>query len=511
MKKILTSILSLAMAATVATSASACTAIYVGGNHSETGNPMFARSEDISNSYNKVFDVIPAGVHKAGEEYTGCYGFTYTFTKDSYGYTAFMDDTTGECPDCGGTHVHTPYQAAGTNDQGVSMTATETLHGNEAVLAADPMNNETGIEEAEITTVILSESATAKEGIELLTKIYDETGCQGGSGIFIGDQKEIWYIENTTGHQYLAIKLNDDVSFIEPNMPVIGLVDLDDTENVIASADLIAVAQQAGTFVGDAEKNQINFAASYGEGTTNARMVEGFNYVTGASETAETLSIDDYAVTNVAGDAIVPFTSPVTPAKAFSVADVEGYFALPSIGHTSNLETHIFEIDADADMKISAVEWVSMDHDGFTLFVPYYPMMTTDVYEGYKVGTVPAAFTTEEPTEGFYYATTGWSQVDGQWAKVDGFKTLPEGWEAGYYWAFDALSNYCTFLNPDAAEGVKAALAEVQAEIHAEFATMKASVEDGSATEESLTAASAALAKMAHEAALSILKDAMAK
>ena len=50
--------------------------------------------------------------------------------------------------------------------------------------------------------------------------------------------------------------------FLEPNMAVIGRVDLDD-ENVIASKDLIAVAKKAGTFVGDEAKNIIDFRASY--------------------------------------------------------------------------------------------------------------------------------------------------------------------------------------------------------------------------------------------------------
>ena len=107
-------------------SAFACTAIYVGSELTSDGTTMFARSEDISNSYNKVFYVSPAGNHTAGEEYVGCYGFTYTFEKDSYAYTAFSDDNlSGICPDCGGEHKHTPYEAGGTNEMGVTVSATD--------------------------------------------------------------------------------------------------------------------------------------------------------------------------------------------------------------------------------------------------------------------------------------------------------------------------------------------------------------------------------------------------
>ena len=173
-----------------AVSASACTAIYVGSSLTEDGSTMFARSEDISNSYNKVFYFSPAGNHKAGEVYNGCYGFTYTFTKDSYSYTAFSDDNlSGVCPDCGGEHKHSPYEAGGTNEMGLTVSATETLGCSDAVYEADP-HVDTGIEEAEIPTVLLSECATAKSAVELLLKIYDESGCCGGSGIFISDNTD---------------------------------------------------------------------------------------------------------------------------------------------------------------------------------------------------------------------------------------------------------------------------------------------------------------------------------
>ena len=106
-------------------------AIYVGSDLTADGNTIFARSEDIANSYNKLFCVSPAGRHTAGEEYAGCYGFTYTFTRDSYFYTAFSGDNgdaAGDvCPDCGSDHPHTPYEAGGANEMGVTVSATETI------------------------------------------------------------------------------------------------------------------------------------------------------------------------------------------------------------------------------------------------------------------------------------------------------------------------------------------------------------------------------------------------
>ena len=253
----------------------ACTAIYVGSGLTEDGSTMFARLEEFGSDegWPKLFDVIPEGAHKAGEAYTGCYGFTWTFTHDSYGYTAFCDNNSqGVCPDCEGTHPHTPYQAAGTNSRGVSVTATETLVEKPEILAVDPLNTESGIEEAEIPTILLSEASSAREAMTLLSSIYATVGSFGGGGVIVGDADETWYIESISGSQYIAVRLNRDMLFVCPNISVIGLVDLDDTENVAASDKLIETAVEAGTFVGDEQARRIDFAASYDNAPDSAYL-----------------------------------------------------------------------------------------------------------------------------------------------------------------------------------------------------------------------------------------------
>ena len=70
-----------------------------------------------------------------------------------------------------------------------------------------------GIEETDIPTIILAEAGSAREGVELLLDIYDDYGCYFCSGVFVCDQNEVWYIENCSGTQYVALKLNDDMTF----------------------------------------------------------------------------------------------------------------------------------------------------------------------------------------------------------------------------------------------------------------------------------------------------------
>ena len=507
MKKTLIMVLALILALGLAANALACTAIYVGANLTQDGYTYFARSEDMSNSMNKVAFVAEAGAHKAGEVYSGCYGFTYTFTHDSYSYTAFSDDNlSGYCPDCGGEHAHTPYQAAGTNEMGVSMSATESLYSLDEIDAVDPYLDE-GIEEAEIVTVILSEAATAKEGVDLLLSIYDSVGACGGSGIFIADKNETWYIENCSGTQYVALKLNAGLAFVQPNVSVIGLIDLSD-ENVIASSKLIETAVNAGTFIGDADKNQIDFTGSYTAYalSTSERMVNGLNYVNGVdSYTSENITPADFTLTNVSEDgSLTALTCAVTPYKAFSNEDFFAYYQVNAIGKTGNLETHIFATTPAMDY---AVEWISMNDGQYTVFVPYFPQYTTEMWSGYYVGTDEASFSETQPEEGFSYPATKRVWTSEGPATKEGYVTLPEGWENGYYWTFDALSNYIEYVDAAQKDYVVSELAALQQEFLAVYEANLQSIIDGTATKEAITASQIEMAQKAQEKAYALFLE----
>lgn len=482
----------------------ACTAIYVGSDLTEDGSTLFARSEDYSNSYNKLYYYSPAGTYTAGEFYTGCYGFTYTFQKDSYGFNTFTDDNwsaEGYCPDCGGTHKHNPYGAAGTNEMGLTISATETLYTDSPVYDLDPYTD-TGIEEAEIVTVILSEAATAKEGVELLLSIYDSVGCNNGSGIFIADNTETWYIENVTGTQYLAVKLSSGVAFAQPNQSVLGLIDLDDTENVIASDGLIALAKAAGTYVGDEELNTIDYVASYnGEQVASQRMLDALVYFDETTVVEEVVN-SDYTISNVDAEGnIVPFYGNIELPHKYTVADIVGYYHIPTIGKAGNLETHIFQIFSE-DSLTDTVEWISVDHAGYSPFVPYYPMLTNDTYEAYQTSTTSATFSQEEPESGLYYATTGRIYTEEGRVTVDGFKSLPENWADSYYWTFDALSNLVenASLTEEQIAEVNAKMAELQQKCYDTYAELQEAAANAESEEAAIAACTEISAKMAEEA-----------
>ena len=428
----------------------ACTAIYVGSGLTADGSTIFARLEEFTSDkgWPKLFEAVPEGAHLAGEAYTGCYGFTWTFTHDSYGYTAFRDNNyQGVCPDCGGTHAHTPYQAGGTNSRGVSVTATETLLGNAAIAAVDPFNTESGIEEAEIPTILLSEASTAREAMTLLTSIYATAGACDGGSVIVGDPDEVWYIENLSGRQYIAVRLNPDLMFVCPNLSAIGLVSLKDTENVVASDGLIEAAMKAETFVGNPEARTIDFAASF-DGAPDSpylRLAAGLNYLSGDSAypadlTRSAMDGSAYRISNVDSEGeIVPLYTNIRPERKLGIRDVMAFFQQEPISRHRSLETHIFQISDHTEY--GTVEWISMADNRTSVFVPYLPMITTEVFEPYHAEIAMPEYSDEKPAEGLCYAVEG-----------EGWGIYPEGWRDSWYWVFSMLEH---IARDDAAAAVQ--------------------------------------------------------
>lgn len=483
-----TAVTALTLAATVG--ASACTTIYVGGNLTEEGTPFVARTEDYGSDMNKLWFISEAGHFKKGDKFLGCpeYGeFEWTFTHDSYRFTYFTNDIyNGKCPECGQENpTHWSYTEFGTNEKGLSVSATETISGNAEVKKIDPNVQEkvdgvVGIEETDIPTILLAEAASAREGIELLAKIYDEYGAFFDSGIFVCDQKETWYIENCSGTQYVAIKLNEDLIFLEPNIAVIGLVDLNDTDNVIASEKLIKVAQQAGTFVGDADKNIIDFRASYANlGTEESprvgtpRMSDGLKFLDKDSDyTPADLFADNtkFTISNVKDGKLVPFYTNIKVDRKLTKDDVFNYYKLSSIGKPSNQEIEIFQLFKDEPVQTGTVGWVGVGNMSNNVFIPYYPLLLEDQYEGYQVSTQVVTQSDKVP-EGFHTWTT---RNDGMYVEY------PENWRDSFYFTFEGLGGYILYAEEITGKPVSAEdkqyvldqLSALQKEFYAEFEKM---------------------------------------
>ena len=522
LKKLVTAVAvttSLVAAATI--SASACTTIYVGAEKTVEKTPFVARTEDYGWNYNKQWFVMPEGKWAKGDTFLGCPGygeFEWKFTHDSYRFTYFTNDQyQGTCPECGQENAtHPSYTEFGTNEKGVSVSATETIYGNDAIggntkqniTGVDPfvkvkVDGKVGIEETDIPTIILSEADSAKAGVDLLLNIYKDYGAYFASGVFICDKNETWYIENCSGTQYVAIKVPDSMIFLEPNMAVIGRVDLDD-KNIIASDKLIEVAQKGGTFVGDADKNIIDFRASYAGrlDRVDQRMVDGLNYLNkDYNYTAEQLLADNtrFTISNVNDkDEQVGLYTNIKADRTLDKNDVFGYYKLSSIGKPSNQDIEIFQLFKNNDVTTGTVGWVGVGNMSNNVFVPYYPMLLTDskdMYEGYQVSLPAVQKVAERPADANAFFVND---------KKGGFAVYPEGWRNSYYFSFEGLGGY--IADAEAITGTAVSAADKQyvqdkmTALQNEFNETFAKVELKNATETSRQ-----MAAKAHATALAMI------
>ena len=217
---------------------SACTGFIIGKDLTTDGSTLYGRTEDLEPNHNKNFVVRERKYNKAGDKFVDeTNGFSFDLPAVSYKYTAVPDVT----PEQG------VFDEAGFNEEGVSISATVSASANDDIQKVDPYVKD-GIAESALTSVVLPHVKTAKEGVELLSKIVREKGVAEGNIVTIADKTGVWYMEILSGHQYAAIKFPDDKYAVFPNTFFLGSVDKNDSENTILSADLEKTARDAGTY-----------------------------------------------------------------------------------------------------------------------------------------------------------------------------------------------------------------------------------------------------------------------
>ena len=497
----------------------ACELLYVGGDMTDDGANLFMRTEEIYADDNKTYYVSPAGKHAEGEEYQGCTDFVWTFTHDSYKYTARCDGfINGECLTCEGTHEHTPYEEAGTNDHGVTVSATNSLNANKKIKKVDPFIDG-GIEESEMATVLLSEASSARDGVELLTSIYDSVGAgYEGAGVMICDQNEQWYVENLSGHEYIAVLLPADVAFMQFNVSVLGRIDLDDTDHVIASEHLFDVAKKAGTFVGDEEENVIDYRASFNDymmestddedwdedwkAHVQERLAAGLNFLEGTDKWTvdNVLEDNDFVMSNVdENGSITSLHNQLKLKDTMSLENALALFRVYPIGYEENVNTHLYRFYPKEEQTLGTVEWFAMDNCTYNVFVPSYPMLLTDTWEGYKVQLDETVITEKKPDKGDYYLNDGEYHIH------------PDGWDKSYIGTLSALTNLLTYGDLSNQEITLAEdnLQALQGEFVSRFDELSTEIKAESSTEtreKIMTEADKEMAAQVHDLALALYR-----
>ena len=400
----------------------------------------------------------------------------------------------------------------------MTVSATNSLNANKKIKKVDPFIDG-GIEESEMATVLLSEASSAREGVELLTSIYDSVGAgYEGAGVMICDQNEQWYVENLSGHEYIAVLLPADVAFMQFNVSVLGKIDLDDTDHVIASDHLFDVAKKAGTFVGDEEENIIDYRASFNDymmestddedwdeawkAHVQERLAAGLNFLEGTDKWTvdNVLEDNDFVMSNV--DENGSITSLHNQLKLKDTMSLENAFALfrvYPIGYEENVNTHLYRFYPKEEQTLGTVEWFAMDNCTYNVFVPSYPMLLTDTWEGYKVQLDETIITEKKPDKGDYYLNDGEYHIH------------PDGWDKSYIGTLSALTNLLTYgdLSDQEIALAEDNLQALQGEFVSRFDELSTEIKAESSTEtreEIMTEADKEMAAQVHDLALALYR-----
>ena len=388
----------------------ACCGFIIGRQLTKDGTTLFGRTEDYpyypnGGKHNKNYVVVDAKTYNEGDQIEDeSNGFTYPHATNEMKYTATYDSARGD-------GSNGAFGEHGFNEAGVSMTATVTAIPNKKVLTTDPLKAD-GLPEAAMLDVILPRVKTAREGVELLAKVIEEKGSAEGNVVVFADQNETWYMEILSGHQYVAVKVPEDKYAVFANTYYLGHVDLNDTENVIASKDVEKVAKESGNYKTDKDGN-FHIAKSYGP----EKYAEGDRSRTYAGITL----LDPDSKVTYEDDEYELFRSPTDPNQKYTLEDafalqrnrfehLNGRFVPDdqigvkkqgddgsndtvrkdqykyALGNENVIDAHVYQINPNLPKSFGGTVWIGMGPSRNTPYVPFYGNVK-DTYEAFKPQT----------------------------------------------------------------------------------------------------------------------------
>ena len=388
----------------------ACCGFIIGRQLTKDGTTLFGRTEDYpyypnGGKHNKNYVVVDAKNYKEGDQLEDeSNGFTYPHAASEMKYTATYDSARGDGSNCA-------FCEHGFNEAVFSMTSTVTAIPNKKVLKTDPLT-ENGIPEAAMLDVVLPRVKSAREGVEFLAKVIEEKGSAEGNVVVFADQKETWYMEILSGHQYVAVKVPEDKYAVFANTYYLGHVDLNDKENVIASKDVEKVAKESGNYKTDKDGN-FHIAKSYGP----EKYAEGDRSRTYAGITL----LDPNSKVTYEDDEYELFRSPTDPNKKFTLEDafalqrnrfehLNGRFVPDdqigvkkqgddgsndtvrkdqykyALGNENVIDAHVYQINPNLPKSFGGTVWLGMGPSRNTPYVPFYGNVK-DTYKAFKPQT----------------------------------------------------------------------------------------------------------------------------
>ena len=371
-KKILTTIiLSVVLICTSVLNTYACTAIYVGSDASDDGTTIIGKSNDYQAVWGNYVTITERVENKPGRTMPVDNEATVLaqLPDTTYRYTSTpMYDSSIEQNKLG----HDATVCA--NEYGVAMIMSITAFSNEAALKADPLI-EHGLTEFTAVDLVVCQSKTAREAVEVLLSLIDKYGSSEVNIALIADQSEAWYVEMYNGHQYAAVKLPSDMVAAFGNE--FSLEYAQDYEDYILSENLESLAKDNGFAVYD-ENGLLNLLKTY----SGEEVLTNYSHMrTWIGH--QLLSPSGYSSYNK--DDIYPLMfkadEKVSLIDAFELLrnrfegteyspDETGRTDMRVIGTDTALSVHVVQIYNDLPADYSCLTWESTGPAVYGVFVP---------------------------------------------------------------------------------------------------------------------------------------------
>ena len=205
---------------------------------------------------------------------------------------------------------------------------------------------------------------SAREGVELAGELVERFGyVHSGRTYVIADPSEAWLMAVVRGRHWVARRVPNDAVVILPNVHVIGEVDLADSDNFLASNDLVEYAVKRGWY--DARRDgPFNFRIVYQTSDRTApdvRQWRGQQLVTGDESTFPPQE---------------PLPFAVSPKHKMTVASVTAIIRDRTdnlaLFKTGTQESAVFQLRAGMPPAIGCVYWKTTARPDTSVLTPWY-------------------------------------------------------------------------------------------------------------------------------------------
>jgi len=230
-----------------------CTMILVGKQATADGSVLMSYSNDWDGKGASHVVFVPKGQHKQGEAYKLNNGAEIPQAEETYAYIGnellWTDDPTFE---------------NGINEHQVAICFGTAVEINPKAREADALLEEKDKGPGLFIpwSLVLERAKTAREGVDLIEKLFNQYGLREDGSFAIADPNEIWVFQIGGGHHWAAMRVPDDSYVIYDNTFRMGEINCGDRANFRCSPDLVRFSIEKGLY--DPASGPFSFKKTWG-------------------------------------------------------------------------------------------------------------------------------------------------------------------------------------------------------------------------------------------------------